>query len=257
MSTTSPNRSVRPGLTLIELIVVLVILVGLAGIIIPMLPNMLGRTHTATSATNLVEVVKWVQTYEQLYFKFPTNWDALVDNGGNLSSYVPQADTPHMQIDSGLTQAESDALTTSGITTLASMTKDPAPAPWSATFNPYDGNTIVVAPSVKLRVLSPAGIAKLNLSTTGKYVVFGLGKASSMTGRVMAEAPIHFSAETGGDPTQFYNRFGVVFRVSDTAPGVNVTRATLASVVAMHAEDEGLMTAGDELREYFDSINAK
>src|SRR5262245_2478800 len=69
----------RRGLTLLELVVVLVILIGLAGIVVPMLPSMLGRTETASGATNHVEIGKWIQTYEQIHFGYPQDWDSLTD----------------------------------------------------------------------------------------------------------------------------------------------------------------------------------
>src|SRR6266446_1213861 len=84
-------RQPRNGLTLIELIVVLVILVGLAGIIIPMLPSMLVRTHASVGATNLQETVKWVQTYEQLFFRYPSGWDLGTDPAGAYADFLPGA----------------------------------------------------------------------------------------------------------------------------------------------------------------------
>src|ERR1043165_9678867 len=100
----------RRALTLIELIVVLVVLIGLAGIIIPMLPNMLTRTHTASAATNIQEISKWIQTYEQLYFRYPANWDALTD-GTQLAPYIPDnAAAPTLAMDGGLVAGEDAAL---------------------------------------------------------------------------------------------------------------------------------------------------
>jgi Tfp pilus assembly protein PilE len=257
MQRASHHPSARAGLTLIELIVVLVVLVGLAGIIIPMLPSMLTRTHTATAATNIQEINKWIQTYEQLYFKYPDNWDALVDDAGALSDYVREGGRTQQGT---LTGNEPTALLNSGISNLVAM-QSTAPNPvgvWSATFSPYkfSGSTatlIPVADQVKVRILSPAGISQLNLSSNGKYVIVGLGKLSTMIGRVTAEPPLHFSDEGDANPANSYMRYGVIFKVSDTT--VNMDRAVLSAVVDF-AGDEGLMGVNDHLQEYYNTVNA-
>ena len=252
----------RLGLTLIELIVVLVILVGLAGIIIPMLPNMLGRTHTSASATNLGEIAKLVQTYEQLYLKYPNNWDEMATTSGTALTYVNVATIPQTTPGTlSATNGEVAALANAGITALATMQEAPTPVGnWTATFNPYNfdasGNiaTATIADGTGVLLLTAAGKAKLQLPSTGNYVLLGLGKASTMVGKGMVDAPIHFSAEDGGDPTKFYNRFVAIFKVSDTATPVD--RAIMVGVAAMHTGDDGLVTVSDELAEYYGTINA-
>jgi type II secretory pathway pseudopilin PulG len=256
MQRASRRPHARIGLTLIELIVVLVVLVGLAGIIIPMLPNMLTRTHTATAATNIQEINKWVQTYEQLYFSYPDRWDALVAVGGTRLSYLPDA-TPVQMVPGKVsaTNGEVAALNTAGITQLAAMIEAPSPVGvWSATFNPYSGALTTIGDGTDVMLLSADGKAKLNLPLTGNYVVVGLGKVSTMIGKVTAEPAVHFSDDGGSNPATTYSRYGVIFKISDTNLGANFTRALLVAVVDFG--NDGIATTGDHLKEYYDAVNA-
>src|SRR5262245_31586503 len=183
----SRSAAARRGLTLLELVVVLVILIGLAGILVPMLPSMLGRTETASGATNHVEIGKWIQTYEQLYQGYPKDWDALTDGTVKIA-YVRGGGGVALDT-TGLSADEAAALTACGITRLQKMVDgtsgSSATPPANKTFDPYDNddyaaNGLAPAAGVKLVVLTDAGKKSLNLSdgtaNSGKYVVFGFGK---------------------------------------------------------------------------------
>ena len=63
------------------------------------------------------------------------------------------------------------------------------------------------------------------------------------------ESPLHFSDEKGraGDPTKTYARFGLVFRVADTA-GVSLETAQFVGTVALH--EAGITNANDAAAEY-------
>ena len=78
----------RKGLTLIELVVVMTILIALAGLLIPTFSAMLTRGHTSTCSTNIGEVCKALQQYQQLYGGYPSNMDALSD--GNDLDQLPR-----------------------------------------------------------------------------------------------------------------------------------------------------------------------
>src|SRR5262245_52210250 len=119
------RSSRRPGLTLMELIVVLIILIGLAGVVIPMLPSILGRTETASGATNHTEIYKWMQTYEQLHFGYPQDWDSLVDSAGTAKITWVRGGGG-VTLDAGLSTEEAAALTAAGIGRLQNMVETSA-----------------------------------------------------------------------------------------------------------------------------------
>ncbi len=254
----SQLRSRRAGLTLIELIVVLVVLVGLAGILIPMLPNILGRVHTTAGATNIQEVVKWVQTHEALHNKFPYGWDALVDDAGVGPNYLPHTTLGGHISAAGepLTLEEANALIAAGIVNLSPMVpvKATAPTGFSATFNPYPDatTTLAVVDGVALRTLTADAKTHLNLAQSGKYILVGFGKRASLVGKTVSEAPVHFSDEADHGPQDFYGRFGLIFKVSDG--NTPFSRATFAGAVALHGD--GLTTGGEHIEEYYNVVKA-
>ena len=255
--TRSRSAAARRGLTLLELVVVLVILIGLAGIVVPMLPSMLGRTETASGATNHVEIGKWIQTYEQLYQGYPKDWDALTDGTVKIA-YVRGG--AGVTLDAGLTAGEAAALTACGISRLQKMVDgtsgSSATPPTNKTFDPYDNddyaaNGLTPAAGVKLVVLTDAGKKSLNLSdgtlNTGKYVVFGFGKRATILGKVTANAPVVFRDDGNKTPDKVYCRYGVVFEVTNSA-GVTLERARF--VGTCNFKGGGVFTADDDLEEF-------
>lgn len=249
----------RRALTLIELIVVLLILVGLAGILIPMLPNMLGRTHTAAGATNMQEIVKWVQTYEQLHFTHPDQWDALTD-GTNLVTYLPK-DGAGVPVGGKITAApltagEVAALDAIGVRNVHLF----AAAPTSPTFDPYatplPSTGTPITDSVSLAILNPESAAeKIGLSPLAKYVVLGLGKRCTIIGKTVAEAPVAFADEPAINAADFYSRFLVIYKVSNNtgtlaAPVYEpLSRAILVGSISLHPDD--VDGTGQHLEEFY------
>ena len=268
-------RTRRPGLTLIELIVVLMILIALAGILIPMLPGMLGRAHNSTCATNIGETTRAIITYQQLYSQYPNNWDALGDGTKIIDYFANGAALPASQGGPGtnpgngeltaltLTAAEASALTGTGITTVQAMvpTFASAPAGFDPTFNNYSSTTpatgaVAIKTGTVLAGLDPANNANalarcitFNLSTTGRFVVLGVGPRNSMIGKTVQSAPVHFPDQTVINPEYAYMRFCAIFRVSDSAVGANITQATLVGVAPIM--DSGLGGIDDHLQGWF------
>lgn len=249
----------RSALTLIELIVVLVILVGLAGILIPILPSMLGRTHTAAGATNMQEMVKWIQVYEQLYLRFPDEWDSLTD-GANLVSYLPNdggSPSGGQIVLHTLTADEAAALKSLGIhnvhhfsTTLGSGQ--------SPTFNPYAAAVTAptaIAANVKVAAITAAAAnEKLGLDINGTYLVFGLGKRCTMVGRTVTDPPIVSADEDAINPASYYGRFLIVVKVAQGT--TTLPKAAFVGVVSMHPDQ--IDGAGQHLEEYYEiTKNAK
>ena len=256
----SCTKPFRKGLTLIELIVVLVVLIGLAGIIIPMLPNMITRTHTSAAATNIPEINKAVQTYEGLFNSYPDGWDALTD-GTNVVDYLPGGTGFDLNAPRALNATELANLNAAGITTLYKLVGTKAAldaAGQSPTFDPWQGGS--TAPT-KLNLagdsvitLGPSGIAKLNLSPTGTYLVVGLGKLSKMVGRTIAEPPYHFLDDPNSTPNDVYARYAVIFKVSDPVAAPTMSRAVIVAVVGFHSD--GIASGDAHIREYFNAVKA-
>jgi Tfp pilus assembly protein PilE len=273
----------RAGLTLIELVVVLTILIALAAIVIPMMPNILSRSHDASSATNISEISKALQTYNQLYFGFPNNLDNLVEagtgggstllgtlaGGGNLAGQV-QATT--------LSAAQVAALNNIGITTVANLTGTSAngTASWSPTFFPYTtlyptlaANTTTLTTTTNVAILTgtttvgatpttgtgvATAVTKLGVSPSGTYVVLGFGLANSAVGQVIQECPVHFPDQSTITPALYYERYGLIFKVSDPAVP-NFSNAIFVGTVCLL--DDGIESANDHIQDFFNLSSQK
>ena len=279
MFRTESNRSPRrSGLTLIELLVVLTILIALAALVVPMMPGMLSRSHDASAATNIGEISKVVQTYNQLYFGFPNNLDNLVEAGGGsgstlLGTLAGGGNLSGMVQTQALTGPQAAALNSIGITSVANLTGS-APTNnstnWSPTFFPYTsaapnqpGNTTPVNSSISVAVLTgtttagatptagtgvAVAVSKLGLSPSGTYVVLGFGSANSCVGKVIQECPVHFPDQQTISPAVTYQRYGLLFKVSDPAVN-NFTSAVFVGCVCLL--DDGIETAGDHIQDFF------
>lgn len=255
----------RPALTLMELIVVLAILVALASMLIPVLPGMLNRAHTSTGATNVGELNKSVQTYEQLYLTYPDALDALTDAaGGAPADYLSGLPANQLTMRT-LTAADASALTTGGIRNLSAMyaTRATIPANQDTTFNPYTGATIAVATGTKVVQVNEVAVESVIVRQTDPnsfgdvYVAFGVGKTNTMLGKTMSQAPVHFPDNGGINPNNAYGRFGLVFRVAKgtgttgTPVSSPLPRAEFVGVVEFH--EEGIASSDDHIAEYYQS----
>jgi type II secretory pathway pseudopilin PulG len=246
------NRKNRHALTLLELVVVLVILVALAGILVPLLPGMLGRTHTATGATNIAEINKLFLTHYAMEMGYPDGLDNLVDDGATtvFSKLPGNGLDPAIFSVTGLETAEADALIKAGITQVYNLDNNTL----SPTFEPYPSDPpIPVAVAANLNVVRVDTVHVAEAldadEGTAKYVVFGLGKASPITGGggMMLEAPVHFGEHGESTPDKVYSRFGVVFQLRNAA-GEIVSPAKFVGAVAFH--DNGIAGAGQAIEEF-------
>jgi type II secretory pathway pseudopilin PulG len=273
MFRTDSNRSPRrSGLTLIELLVVLTILIALAALVVPMMPGMLSRSHDASAATNIGEISKVVQTYNQLYFSFPNNLDNLAEpDGSNVLASLASSthDLSGQLITHPLGTNEVTALSAIGINSVAAVsgtapsgTGTNANTNWSPTFYPYTTSPPTSVPlagtgssnGATVAILSPTGVAagvtKLGLSPTGTYVVFGFGIANSAVGKVIQEAPVHFPDQQTISPALTYQRYGLIFKVSDTNTALpTITSAQFVGTVCLL--DDGIESAGDHIQDFF------
>jgi prepilin-type N-terminal cleavage/methylation domain-containing protein len=255
-----PRRSLaaRPGLTLIELVVVMVILAAVAGIVLPLLPNMVGRAHTTTGATNIAEAAKAIQTYEAIHLAYPTNFDSLTltpAGTGTLPTFLPA--TTDLNV-TALSDDTADALANAGVNSVRTMVA--SGTNWSPTFYPYadadtDGipDATPIADTVNLATLKTTTAARLGLANplTTTYVVLGLGGYTSMQGKSLQEAPVHFGDSAADAPTNVYARYGVVFQVTDGS-GAALEKARLAQIVAFH--DDAIIGLNEHMKEYFETV---
>lgn len=240
------------GLTLIELLVVLVILIALAGILIPQLPNMLTRTHAAAGGTNIPEVNKRIQEFEQIYFKQPALLDNLVADGeATLVDYLPGGNAGGEIAPVVLTAGQADALVNAGIGNLAALLDT---APTNATFNPYDGNTnIVPATAVSVGSVTLAAVQRTlrpNAVAGDVFVAFGVGQRSELIGRTTNEAPYHFGEGPGENPAEVYARFIAVYKVTDATAG-DLERAQFVGVLSIHPDN--VANSADHVGEFFET----
>src|SRR5262245_13358035 len=250
MRTPSRRRVARRGLTLMELVVVMTILIALAAIIVAIMPGLLGRAERSSRATNSQEVYKTVQLFQAMNSHFPTDWDALTDGTTTPLTYVGgfTGGTPPLEI-TAVTGPQTNALRGAGINRLQLMQTTPT-TPADDTFSPYldqnDRNSatgaLVLAANGTPNVvtLTPAGQFQLNLSdnattSSGTYVVFGLGKRCSIVGTGMNEPPVNFFDNAALSPDTRYSRYGLVFQVSGVNPTVATAGATTPIIDFAHA----------------------
>ncbi|MBA4015762.1 MAG: hypothetical protein C0483_01100 [Pirellula sp.] len=248
--------SARRGLTLMELVVVMVILAALAGILLPMLPGMVTRAHSSTSATNVGEVAKAIQTHQAVYLAYPNNLDSLVTAAGALVTYLPGSASSDLTT-ATLTDETLEALVGAGITTTAQMIATPA-APvgdFNPTFFPYGTDKTVIPVSTTLAtgasVAAVTGACANRMFGTpigATYAVFGVGSRTSMQGKSMQEAPVHFADVSSEAPHLAYSRYGVVFQLTD-ATADPLEKARMVGICAFHGD--GLVSLNDHLSEYW------
>ena len=232
------------GLTLLELVVVMGILVALAGIIIPLMPGLVEKAASTAGATNLDEIDKAVQLFaSQNNNMYPNDYDSLVDSSGNLQSYVPNGFGAWFSTGSSSTlSADLSALNIAGISNVVPMIAQPTGTigDWSPTYFPYGTDSTVTPTPVALSGTGTGALAYVNGSiaanlfavpTDGRYVIFGLGKYSTISGVTMAQPPVYFSATNGYDPDHKYARFGLVFQTAGAGGTALISAKFLGAVV--------------------------
>lgn len=260
-SSRSKRAADSRGLTLLELVVVMVILTALAGILIPLMSNITSEAHYSAAATNASEVTKAVQMYASQNGNFYPNYlDSLVDSTGALFQYLPMVTNSGSQLAADLLPVnpstnDVSSLQAAGILNVLNMQEGASSSVtnsvWNPTFYPYgDGtNGLAVAPSTtgaavnvsasgflaQLSAGTTGAAARLGLSTTGTYYVFGLGDYSSMQGSAMSEAPVHWMSNMtmtmpsgmtttmSMNPKTVYSRFGLVFQTNSGNGATNTS----------------------------------
>ena len=261
LATRLARRTNNKGLTLIELLVVLVILIALAGILIPQLPNVLQKTHASAAATNLPELNKRMQEYSALYSRQPAGLDNLAVSGTALINYLPDAEAAGANAVDGqltpgiLTADEAEALEHVGITTVMPLTalSTGLTGGLSPTINPYvAGGAVAIDATLFAAVVDQAAVQALLLPTsvpTDRFVAYGIGAASDLTGTVLSEAPFHFSESGTENVSNTYLRYLAVYQVQ--AAGTTLEHARFVGILAAH--EHGLANVASHVEEFFEN----
>lgn len=272
----------RRGLTLMELVVVMVILIALAGILLPLFPSMLNRAHTSSSATSGAELSKAVQTYQALYYGYPNLLDNLAV-GTSLYPSLSGADTATNLTTTALSDGMTAALSNVGIqyvsqvaaTSTAANGNGTVPA-YNPTFFPYNaipaltytgatstspaittpsGAATTLSSGTNVAILGTQSVVDLGLTQGATYVVFGVGSYSTMAGKTIDDAPVHFDDNPAGSPNNTYARFGLLFQVTDYT-GTALPQARYAGAVSFHdVSDGGVVGTDQHIQEYFQNTS--
>ncbi len=273
----------RRGLTLMELVVVMVILIALAGILLPLFPSMLNRAHTSSSAISGAELSKAIQTYQALYYGYPNLLDNLALTSGGLVTFLNGSDTATNLTTTSLSDGMASALSSVGIQYISQVTAASTAAngngtvpAFSPTFFPYNaipaltytaatstsgaittptGAATTLSSGTSVAILGTQSVTDLALTQNATYVVFGVGSYSTMSGKTIDDAPVHFDDDPTASPNLAYARFGVLFQVTDYT-GTPLPQALYAGAVSFHPiSDGGVVGTDAHIQEYFKNIS--
>jgi prepilin-type N-terminal cleavage/methylation domain-containing protein len=243
----------RLGMTLLELVVVMAILATLAGLLVPLMPYLVDKARTSSSATNLNEISKAVQTFAaRNRDMYPNQLDSLIDATGAIPAFIPNGElsTDPVPLTAGdLGDADFASLKAAGITKVAQMRSTAS----NPTFGPNPSTNYLVDLSAASKVaLLNATVARskfgVSEAATARYIVFGLGLYATMAGKSMNKPPVASNSAEGYGPNQKYCRFGLVFRTTDRS-GVAMPRAKF--VGAIQLTGLGLMVQDDNLESFY------
>jgi len=220
------NKARQAGMTLIELTVVLLVLIGLAGLMIPYVSGFISKTHDSTGASSLGEVTKSMIRYETQFQGFPDDMDSLISTSGGTDSVFTKMMNSGLYTALALTSSEVEGLTNVGIDSVLAMNESGL----SATFD----SSLITPVSIS----GGATFASLNLTSgtssmmatnttdlqtelgghvidtdNNYYIVFGIGSGSSMIGKTIHEAPVHFAQTGNMSADSKYNRLVALFEV--------------------------------------------
>jgi len=223
------NKARQAGMTLIELTVVLLVLIGLAGLLMPYVGGFVTKTHDSTGSSNLAAVNGAVLQYEASFQQFPDDLDSLIDDAGTTAVYAKLMG-PDCLAKTTLSMAQAMAFGMAGIDSIMQMdatTTDATFAATNGTSIPVTGGAVEVATLTHLMGCATSATTTMPINNTNlkdiitrkpnvdmfDYVVFGVGSDSSMIGKTITTAPVHFAQTGNMGPKLRYNRFAVVFEV--------------------------------------------
>ena len=257
--TNQRKKQTRRGFTLIELVGVMVILIGLAGVVVPKIPDLLARLHFSSSATSGGEAAALVQLYNEVNNLQPEGWDNIIETVGastNLFNKLPDDGTDlvgNQLATLTLTATQADVLANAGIVNVYKM-DDTTTSP---TFDPYAtglGSPQALASGEIIVEITDTTALEEELyvkdSSIDTYVIFGIGSRTDIVGDLMMEAPVNFDHTAGNSPKDKYSRFGVVYKIADTATSTDA--AQFVGIVAI--EGTGIKSVQSQIQAYWDEL---
>ena len=235
------NKMARQaGMTLIELTVVLLVLIGLAGLMIPYVGGFISKTHDSTGSDSLAELAKSMQQYQVQFQGYPDDMDSLYVTSGTVGIFDKMMDPDLFEVvtlaSSTANSIPAEAFTMTGIGSVMDMNETAAD---SATFESNDGISRAIVDGGKLVAIKFDATDAVNGcagnymgctdetylsqqlggvaidSAVNTYVVFGIGSGSSMIGKTIHEAPVHFAKTGAMSADNKYNRILSVFEVQN------------------------------------------
>jgi len=259
------NKARQSGMTLIELTVVLLVLIGLAGLMIPYVGGFISKTHDSTGADSLAELAKSMQQYQVQFQGYPDDMDSLIDSSSGTAIFSKMMDPAlytSVTLASGTAGSiPAEAFTMTGISSVQDMNETAAD---SATFQSNLGGSRPIVDGDRLATLTLQSAAcSSNMgctddaylteqlsghqvdSDTYEYVVFGIGSNSSMIGKTIHEAPVHFAKTGNMSAEKKYNRLLAVFEVQKTMTNDMMKRAKFVGTVMPMMMIEGKAGALD------------
>ncbi len=212
------NKARQAGMTLIELTVVLLVLVGLAGLMIPYVSGFVSKTHDSTGTWNGAALDGNIQRYQMETTGLPNNLESLVQTvagtgavgtdcdpaaGGAIGEIYCKMMTTDFYAPVAAAAPRNMSLSMAGITDVFTMD----PTTDSATFQSTVAASTPIVPATVLATVDGVngGTIEAHLadafeqdinnfdSACYDYVAFGIGDKSSLIGKTMNTAPVHFA----------------------------------------------------------------
>jgi len=208
------------------------VLIGLAGLMVPYVSGFVSKTHDSTGADSLAAVGKAMIQYDIQYQAYPDDLDSLIDGsaGGVFSKLMGPDLFGTVTLTSASGGVSAAAFSNVGVSTVQDMDEDTTK---SATFESNtgsrsiaDGDELAVINIVTSGMSGTTATLDTDLSrelggytidsANNNYVVFGVGSNSSMIGKTIHEAPVHFAQTGTMSAEKKYNRLVAVFEVPKT-----------------------------------------
>jgi len=273
------NKMARQaGMTLIELTVVLLVLIGLAGLMIPYVSGFVSKTHDATGSDSLASLNSAIQRYDVQYMGQPSGYDSLVTDitANNAVVYTKLmngdvAESGNLDAEDYMKKVNipASALTGVGIDSLMLMDSSTDDATFAATSSsiavPTAMSTMISVVALKTQggvacasdapmgcISSDADLSAIlghSVDTNAKdYIIFGVGSETTMVGKTISEAPVHFAKTGAMSAANKYNRILAVYEVPkgsycDGGTRLDLAVAPIDSTECETANPAGPMTA--------------
>jgi type II secretory pathway pseudopilin PulG len=237
----------QAGMTLIELTVVLLILVGLAGLLIPYVAGFVEKTHDSTGANSIAELDNTLLRHKAQTMRYPDKMESLINGvvststtagdpclgtgGGALDAVnCKMMNTAFLEAHA-LAGHETHALHMAGIESVFDNDPNTADATFAsngaltarglanagfvAALKNDTETTVTSETLTVVQQLHDAFGGDINRfdQVCNVYAVFGIGDKSSLIGKSMQSAPVHFASEGSMGPASKYNRFVAVFEI--------------------------------------------